>query len=164
MFFLLRSIFWLTIVFTSMSWTVDEMRPGPHPGSHALGEAIAEGGSAMASAARQAALARIGTQMADGAGDQAKQLLENAALSYLAGGGSVQAVPVQGVQSQAVSNRARVWCTATDDVCARDAARLTALIAANQSDEADEAASGSSLLPLAPRRRATVRVPAHKNS
>jgi hypothetical protein len=156
-FFLLRSIFWLTIVFTSMSWTVDEVRPGSHSGSRVLSDAIAESGSALAGAARQAALTQIEAQATDGAGDQTQQFLEKAALTYLSGKSSAQAV-----RTQAVPIQARAWCVAADDVCARDAARLTALIAANQSDEADDN-SGGGMLP-SPRHRAAVRITTHKNS
>jgi hypothetical protein len=152
--FLLRSIFWLTIVFTSMSWTVGDMRPGPHPGPQALGEAVAESGSAVASAAQQAALGQIEAHVMDGAGDKTRQLIEKAALSYLTGKSSNLAAP-----NQAAPGQAREWCIATDDVCARDATRLTALIAANQSDEADDNAGNGVLLPT-PKHRTTVRITA----
>jgi hypothetical protein len=153
--FLLRSIFWLTIVFTSMSWTVGDMRPGPHPGPQALGEAVAESGSAVASAA----LGQIEAQVMDGAGDKTRQLLEKAALSYLTGRSSTQPAANQAVPGQAAANQARQWCVATDDVCARDAARLTALIAANQSEEAADNTGSGVLLPT-PKHRAAVRITA----
>jgi len=153
--FLLRSIFWLSVVFTSMSWTVGgDMQPGSSSAPRAFGDAVAESGAAMAHAARQVAMDQIETHIGDGAGDKTTQLVEKAAFSYLVGQGSNQA-PL----GQAVMHQAREWCVKSDDVCARDAARLTALFVANQFDEAD-AFTTSNVIPSAPKHRAAVRVTA----
>jgi hypothetical protein len=153
--FLLRSIFWLTVVFTSMSWTVDgNGPPESHSGSQALGEAVAEGSAAMAHAAQRVALGQIEAHMMDTGGDKTRQVVERAALSYLLDRGEGQTAV-----SQAVSIQTREWCVNSDAVCARDAARLTALIVANQFDPADDS-SGTTDVPAAPKRRAIVRITA----
>jgi hypothetical protein len=85
-FFLIRSVFWLSIVFSSMSWAVDASQPR-HP--HELRDVVVQSGLAIAGAAKDAAV-----------------------------------------------NQARAWCIKSPDQCMADAAQLTALIVANQSDDA----------------------------
>lgn len=132
--FLLRSIFWLTIVFTSMAWTPDGMRAGPG----AFGRVVADSGPELAAAARQAALGQITARLTSGTDDPARQLLANAALTYLDGQ----------VPSASPAGRSKNWCIQTEEACARDAAKLTALIAAGEPGQA----SDSAILPAPPRR------------
>ncbi|WP_158809614.1 hypothetical protein [Beijerinckia sp. L45] len=96
MFFLIRSVFWLSIVFSSMAWTVDASQP-PQP--HALRDAVVQGGLEIASAAKDAAVSQV-----------------------------------------------RAWCVKSADQCISDAAQLTALIVANQSDDTPEDAGALSAL------------------
>ena len=155
MLFLLRSIFWLTVVFTSMSWTVDgERQPGSPSGSQALGDVVAESSAAVVQAAQQVALGQIAAHMTDSTGDKTRQLVERAAVSYLLDKG-----PDQTAVSQAVSAQTRQWCVDSDAACAQDSARLTALIVANQSDQADDSHERSAV-PPAPKRRAIARITA----
>ena len=102
MFFLIRSVFWLSIVFSSMSWAVDASQP-PQP--HALRDAVVQSGLEIAGAAKVVAV-----------------------------------------------NQVRAWCVKSPDQCLADAAQLTALIVANQSDDTQEdrsaAGSGQAMLPL----------------
>lgn len=56
MFFLIRSVFWLSIVFSSMSWAVDASQP-PQP--HALRDAVVQGGLEVANVAKDAAINQV---------------------------------------------------------------------------------------------------------
>jgi hypothetical protein len=83
-FFLIRSIFWLSVVFYSMTWAVGATPPQ----SHALRDAVVQEGIALVSVAKDAAV-----------------------------------------------GQARAWCTRSPEQCLSDAAQLTALVIANQTDD-----------------------------
>jgi hypothetical protein len=101
-FFLIRSVFWLSIVFSSMSWAVDASQP---PKPHALRDAVVQSGLEIVGVAKDAAVGQV-----------------------------------------------RAWCIKSPDQCVADAAQLTALIAANQSDDTPDdglaASEARATLPL----------------
>ena len=88
MFFLIRCVFWLSIVFSSMTWAVGASQPKPQ----AFRDAVVSGG-----------LAAVGAATA------------------------------------VVEDEAKAWCVKSPGQCLDDAARLTALVSANQNEDTGEA-------------------------
>jgi hypothetical protein len=147
---MLRCVFWLTIVFWSMSWTTGT---APQP-RETLRAVVAAKGTAFAGAARAAVVGTLSAEIA-GAADRG-------ATAWI---GKTLAVHGLGAGATATHEPAAAWCGKSEAECGRDAARLTALVATNLDELAGaEATPGDAgteqtlpLPPLDPRRRVIVR-------